>query len=73
MEFDFKKYHVRAMNSDSEEEKAAINLELKDLYETLTEEEKIRFNEELQSFLISQMAAIKSVYDGVQGSEPSVN
>ena len=50
--FDFKKYHVRAMNASTEEEKLAINKELKGFYEQLPEGDKKSFNEELQSFLI---------------------
>ena len=69
--FDFKKYHVRAMNASSEAEKSAINKELKDFYEQLPEVEKKSFNEELQSFLIKEMANIKSVYDGA--TSPSDN
>jgi hypothetical protein len=66
-EFDFKKYHVRAMNASSEAEKLAINKELKDYYNDLEEADKAIFNEELQSFLIKEMASIKSVYDGAIG------
>jgi hypothetical protein len=73
MEFNFKQYHVRAMNATSDEEKALINQELKALYETLPEDQKATFNEELQRFLIKEMAVIKSVYEGVKGSEPSIN
>jgi hypothetical protein len=65
--FDFKKYHVRAMNASSEAEKLAINKELKDYYNDLEESDKVIFNEELQSFLIKEMANIKSVYDGAIG------
>ncbi len=54
------------MNASTEEEKQAINQELKDLYETLSEEDKKDFNEQLQSFLIKEMAAIKSVYDATK-------
>ncbi|MCA0363729.1 MAG: hypothetical protein U0V04_15035 [Spirosomataceae bacterium] len=61
--FDFKAYHIRAMNASSEEEKIAINKELKDFYASLPADEQKIFNEELQSFLIKEMAAIKSVYD----------
>jgi len=63
--FDFKKYHVRAMNASSEAEKAQINQELKDLYEALDEESKKIFNEELQQFLIKEYAAINSMYTGI--------
>ncbi len=66
MKFDFKRYHVRAMNATNELEKTSINQELKDFYESLPEDQKTIFNEELQSFLIKEMAAIKSVYDGVK-------
>ncbi|MBP8156685.1 MAG: hypothetical protein KAX81_06625 [Leadbetterella sp.] len=65
--FDFKKYHVRAMNASSEADKLAINKELKDYYNDLEEADKAIFNEELQSFLIKEMASIKSVYDGATG------
>lgn len=67
--FDFKKYHVRAMNAANEAEKAAINQELKDFYETLDTTEKATFNTELQAFLVSEYSKIKSVYDGVKSGE----
>jgi hypothetical protein len=73
MKFDFKKYHVKAMNASTEAEKNAINTELKDYYAALSEEEKVPFNEALQSFLIKEMAGIKSVYDGVKASENDLN
>jgi hypothetical protein len=65
--FDFKKYHVRAMNAASEAEKAQINKELKEYYAGLNDVDQVIFNEELQSFLIKEMANIKSVYDGASG------
>lgn len=73
MEFDFKKYHVRAMNASSAEEKAEINKELKAYYQSLPKEEQAVFNEELQRFLIKEMAKIKSVYEGVKSQEASDN
>jgi hypothetical protein len=66
MEVDFKKFHVRGMNASNEAEKLAINAELKEIYENLNESDKKIFNEQLQSFLIKEMASIKSVYDGVK-------
>jgi hypothetical protein len=51
------------MNSKSDEEKALINRELKEVYASLTPEDQKLFNEELQSFLINEMAMIKSIYD----------
>jgi lipase chaperone LimK len=66
-EFDFKRYHIRAMNAASEEEKQAINQELKDLYDSLPEEDKNDFNTQLQQFLIKETARIKSDYESVHG------
>lgn len=63
--FDFKKYHFRAMNASSETEKAKINQELKDLYDSLPEEEQKSFNQELQQFLLKEYAAINSLYTGI--------
>jgi short-subunit dehydrogenase involved in D-alanine esterification of teichoic acids len=59
--FDFKKFHLRAMNAATEQEKQEINQELKDLYANLNDEDKKVFNEELQSFLIKEYAAINSM------------
>lgn len=68
-DFDFKRYHIRAINAASEEEKNAINQELKDLYATLSDEDKRSFNEQLQTFLIKETARLKSDYESVKGSE----
>ncbi|WP_259015761.1 hypothetical protein [Emticicia fluvialis] len=64
--FNLKSYHVRAMNAATEEEKASINQELKDLYDSLTDEDKKDFNEQLQTFLVKEMAAINSMYQATQ-------
>ncbi len=64
--FNLKAYHVRAMNASTEEEKANINQELKDLYATLSEEDQKDFNEQLQTFLVKEMAAINSMYNATQ-------
>lgn len=66
MDFDFKKFHYRSINAHSEEEKAAINQELKDLYETLNEEEKAAFNAQLQNYLIQQYKTIGSDYEALK-------
>lgn len=66
MDFDFKKYHYRSINAHSEEEKAAINQELKDLYETLNEEEKASFNAQLQAYLVQQYKSIGSEYEALK-------
>ena len=65
-DFNLKSYHIRAMNASSETEKAAINQELKDLYETLSTEDKKDFNEQLQTFLIKEMATINSFYQSAK-------
>jgi uncharacterized protein (UPF0335 family) len=66
--FDFKKYHVKAMNASSEEEKAKINQELKDVYASLDEEAQKVFNEQLQAFLVKEYAAINSLYQGANAN-----
>lgn len=67
--FDFKKYHVRAMNATTEAEKVAINQELKAYYASLSEVDKATFNQELQQFLVNEYTKIKSVYDGVKAGD----
>ncbi len=64
--FDFKSYHIRAMNAQTEEEKTLINQELKSLYAGLSDNQKKEFNLQLESFLIKEYANIKSVTDGIQ-------
>ena len=54
------------MNASTEVEKLAINQELKDLYESLSADDKKDFNEQIQTFLVKEMAAIKSVYDATK-------
>ena len=51
------------MNAATEAEKLAINQELKELYDSLSGEDQKDFNKQLQTFLVKEMAAIKSVYD----------
>ena len=57
------------MNAETEAEKLAINQELKELYDSLSEEDKKDFNEQLQTFLVKEMAAIKSVYDTTKSDD----
>ncbi len=66
-DYNFKKFHIRAINAATEEEKQAINQELKDLYASLSEEDKAVFNEQLQKFLIQETARLKSDYESVNG------
>jgi hypothetical protein len=67
MDFDFKRFHIRSMNAGSDEERGQINQELKDLYNSLAEEDKKSFNAQLQKFLATEMARIKSDYESVHG------
>ncbi|KAA6440803.1 hypothetical protein FEM33_06435 [Dyadobacter flavalbus] len=55
------------MNAGSDQERAAINQELKDLYASLSEDDKKIFNEQLQTFLTKEVSRIKSDYESVQG------
>lgn len=71
MNFDFKRFHIRSMNAGSEQERAAINQELKDLYASLSEDDKKVFNEQLQKFLTKEVSRIKSDYESVQGLNQS--
>jgi len=71
LNFDFKRFHIRSMNAGSDQERAAINQELKDLYATLSEDDKTIFNEQLQKFLTKEVSRIKSDYESVQGLNQS--
>jgi hypothetical protein len=66
-EIDFKKYHLRSINAHSDEERAAINQELKDLYASLSEADQTAFNEQLQTFLSKEVGRLKSDYESVRG------
>ncbi|KAA0993995.1 hypothetical protein FXO21_09395 [Dyadobacter sp. UC 10] len=57
------------MNAASAEERAGINQELKDLYESLSESDKKVFNDELQYFLTKEVGRIKSDYESVAGMD----
>jgi hypothetical protein len=70
MEFDFKSYHLRGIHAASEAEKRSINQELKDLYDSLTVEEKRIFNLELQKFLATEMGRLGSDYEAIKNQIP---
>ncbi|MEZ0540349.1 hypothetical protein [Fibrella arboris] len=65
--YDFRSYHTRSTNAATVEERAAINQELKDLYNSLPENEKEAFNQQLQTFLAREMGRLKSDYESVKG------
>ena len=68
MDFDFKKYHIRSINAVSNEERAAINQELKNFYASLNVEEQKEFNEALQTFLAREMGRLKTDYEAIKGN-----
>lgn len=68
-QFNFKSYHVRSMNAASEEEKARINQELKDVYASLSAEEQALFNAELQTFLLKELSTIQSMVQAAKENE----
>ena len=72
-QFDFKSFHIRGMNAATEAEKAAINKELKDFYEVLSETEKQVFNEELQSFLVKEYANLTSLHNSMKNGSANLN
>ncbi|NEU68822.1 hypothetical protein GK091_18185 [Spirosoma agri] len=55
------------MNAINDTERAAINQELKDLYNSLPDAEKEDFNRQLQTFLAKEMGRLKSDYESVKG------
>ncbi|ADB40945.1 hypothetical protein [Spirosoma linguale] len=67
-QYDFKKYHYRSINAATDAERAAINQELKDLYNSLPDAEKDDFNSQLQTFLAKEMGRLKSNYESVKGN-----
>jgi hypothetical protein len=66
--FDFRAYHVRSINAHDEAERAALNQELKDLYASLSEAERVVFNEQLQVFLVKQYKSLHSDYQAIKES-----
>ena len=66
--FDFRRYHIRSINAHDAAERAAINQELKNLYASLSVEDKADFNEQLQTFMIQQYKTIGSEYQAIKDS-----
>ena len=66
MIFDFKSFHLRSIHADSEQERKMINVELKNLYDSLTPDEKQIFNLELQKFLMSEVGRLGSDYEAIK-------
>jgi hypothetical protein len=66
MNFDYKKYQMRAANAISNEEKLAINQELKDLYANLSAEDKKVFDIGLDEFLKKEKASLEAQYQAIK-------
>jgi hypothetical protein len=64
--FDYKKYQIRAANAATNEEKMAINQELKDLYAGFSAEEKMEFDVGLEEFLKKENARLKADYEAIK-------
>ncbi len=58
---------MRAANAATQEEKLAINQELKDLYASFSDEEKKEFDHGLDAFLAKENARLKADYEAIKG------
>lgn len=65
-QYDFRRYHIRAINAATDAERTAINQELKETYASLSDNEKGEFNRQLQAFLAKEAGRIKSDYESVK-------
>jgi len=70
MVFDFKSFHLRSIHADSDQDRALINVELKNLYNSLTAEEKQNFNLDLQKFLMTEVGRLGSDYEAIKNQAP---
>ena len=66
MIFDFKSFHLRSIHAESDQDRALINVELKNLYDSLTPDDKQIFNLELQKFLMNEVGRLGSDYDAIK-------
>jgi len=66
MIFDFKSFHLRSIHAESDQDRLLINVELKNLYDSLTQDEKQIFNLELQKFLITEVGKLGSDYEAIK-------
>ncbi len=61
---------MRGIHANTQEEKQEINHELKELYNSLTVEQKGIFNLELQRFLGIQVGRLGSNYEAIKNQIP---
>jgi hypothetical protein len=66
MNFDYKKYQMRAANAATNEEKLAINKELKDLYARFSDDEKKEFDTGLEIFLKAEKNRLEAQYQAIK-------
>ncbi len=67
--FNFRQYHYRSINAANDAERTAINQELKDLYESLSETDKADFNAELQVFLATEYGRLRTDYEAIKSQQ----
>lgn len=66
MIFDFKSFHLRGIHAESDQDRERTNVELKNLYDSLTLDEKEIFNLELHKFLMSEVGRLDSDYEAIK-------
>ncbi len=66
MIFDFKSFHLSSIHAESDQDRQLINVELKNLYDSLTLDEKQTFNLELQKFLMSEVGRLGSDSEAIK-------
>jgi hypothetical protein len=64
--WDYKSYQMRAANAKTLAEKAVINQELKDLYASLSDEDKKKFDEGLDVFLKTEAQRLREHYHAIR-------
>lgn len=64
--FDYKSYQIKHANASTLAEKQALNLELKQIYAALSEDDKLIFNKGLTAFLATETNRLGSDYEAIK-------
>lgn len=72
MIFDFKSFHLRSIHAESEKERKIINVELKNLYNSLSLNDKQIFNLDLQKFLKTEVGRLGSDYEAIKSQASTI-
>ncbi len=64
--FDYKSYQIKHANASTLAEKQALNQELKEIYASLNEEDKLIFNKGLTAFLAIETNRLGSDYEAIK-------